>query len=180
MQHRWERCGRTSVARCQATWRVPSDALDPPFPEMQCAFPFPPINSSLLPLIDRGNPLGISALSSLYTATVLQLKPTSHAEHQEKAQCSDPERGERLLWTQRVGARADEDLKGARGAIQNVLTVKWSGHKTVLVEVPSSLEESDEVELIGMDSAKRPDHQYGRLVDDDEAVSPALRLSFSD
>jgi hypothetical protein len=54
--------------------------------------------------------------------------------------------------------------QGTRGALQNVLTVDWSGHKTVLVEVPGSgAHRSNEVEMNGMGEG-----DYGRLIDDDE------------
>lgn len=54
--------------------------------------------------------------------------------------------------------------EGTRGALQNVLTVDWSGHKTVLVEVPGSgASRSNEVEMNGMGEG-----DYGRLIDDDE------------
>ena len=45
-----------------------------------------------------------------------------------------------------------------------MLTVDWSGHKTVLVEVPGSgASRSNEVEMNGMGEG-----DYGRLIDDDE------------
>jgi len=55
----------------------------------------------------------------------------------------------------------------ARGALQNVLTVEWGNHKTVLVEVPQAgSSRSNEVEMAGMSS--RDYNNYGRLGDDDE------------
>lgn len=55
--------------------------------------------------------------------------------------------------------------QSARGALQNVLTVEWSGHKTVLVEVPTSgPSRSNEMEMSGMGDGG----DYGRLIDDDQ------------
>lgn len=52
--------------------------------------------------------------------------------------------------------------------MQDVLTVEWSGHKTVLVEVPAAApSRNSEVEMLGMgDRTVLGD--YGRLEDDDE------------
>ncbi|KAK4684414.1 hypothetical protein P7C73_g5765, partial [Tremellales sp. Uapishka_1] len=53
--------------------------------------------------------------------------------------------------------------EGAKSTLQNVLTIEWSGHKTVLVEVPSITgPKTDEVEMSGMGS----NAGYGRLMDD--------------
>ena len=48
------------------------------------------------------------------------------------------------------------------------MTVEWSGHKTVLVEVPNvAPSRTNEVEMSGM--SDRNDYgDYGRLIDDDE------------
>ncbi|GFZ45245.1 hypothetical protein JCM24511_02971 [Saitozyma sp. JCM 24511] len=57
-----------------------------------------------------------------------------------------------------------------RGALQNVLTVEWSGHKTVLVEVPSGPSRSNEVELSPLRDDSRSgagNNGYGRLDDED-------------
>jgi len=64
-------------------------------------------------------------------------------------------------------------MKNARGALQNVLTVEWSGHKTVLVELPppSGSSTSNDVELLGMGANGRDNDQYGRLSDDE--VTPS-------
>ncbi|ORX40146.1 hypothetical protein BD324DRAFT_616562 [Kockovaella imperatae] len=58
--------------------------------------------------------------------------------------------------------------ESARGALQNVLTVEWGTHKTVIIEVPQAgPSRSNEVEMYGMDT--RADHgDYGRLLDDDD------------
>ena len=56
--------------------------------------------------------------------------------------------------------------KSAREALQNVLTVEWSGHKTVLVQVPDAQStRSNEVEMSGMGESGGG---YGRLIDDEE------------
>jgi hypothetical protein len=65
--------------------------------------------------------------------------------------------------------------EGARGALQNVLTVDWSGNKTVLVEIPNAgASRSNEVEMNGMGDGGYG--QYGRL-NDDEQVSQDLSPS---
>ncbi|KAL7420521.1 hypothetical protein Q5752_004471 [Cryptotrichosporon argae] len=58
----------------------------------------------------------------------------------------------------------------ARAQLQNVLTVEWAGHKTVLVAVPEAGGASDDVEL-----EDRARGEYGRLLDDEDSPSPALR-----
>ena len=54
-----------------------------------------------------------------------------------------------------------------------MLTVDWSGHKTVLVEVPGSgASRSNEVEMNGMGEG-----DYGRLIDDDEVSLSLAHVS---
>ncbi|KAL1412910.1 hypothetical protein Q8F55_000659 [Vanrija albida] len=53
--------------------------------------------------------------------------------------------------------------EAARSQLQNVLTVEWSGNKTVLVELPPS-ERSNDVEMAGLGGGS----EYDRLVDDDD------------
>jgi hypothetical protein len=56
--------------------------------------------------------------------------------------------------------------------LQNVLTVEWDTHKTVLVQVPGAGEKGDnmEMEMGGMDrNGKR--ENYGRIADDEEVSS---------
>ena len=53
----------------------------------------------------------------------------------------------------------------ARKQIQNVLTVEWDTHKTVLVEVPGAPPVDTDVEMEGM-GLNRKDEGYGRLDDD--------------
>ena len=66
----------------------------------------------------------------------------------------------------------------ARKQIQNVLTVEWDTHKTVLVEVPGAPPVDTDVEMEGM-GLNRKDEGYGRLDDDwdDHEVSPCLVTS---
>jgi len=59
----------------------------------------------------------------------------------------------------------------ARKQIQNVLTVEWDTHKTVLVEVPGAppVERDTEMEMEGMGLNRKDgdrEHGYGRLDDD--------------
>lgn len=92
----------------------------------------------------------------------------------------------------RLGALIPGDVRRARVAdsfvladvlsyrqlevLQNVLTVEWSGHKTVLVEVPapSGPSESNEVEMLGMSSSGRDNNNYGRLSDEDVCLPRIL------
>ncbi|WOO77351.1 uncharacterized protein LOC62_01G000941 [Vanrija pseudolonga] len=57
--------------------------------------------------------------------------------------------------------------ESARSQLQNVLTVEWSGNKTVLVELPPASERSNDVEMAGL-GPKGSGSEYGRLVDHDE------------
>lgn len=58
-----------------------------------------------------------------------------------------------------------------------MLTVEWSGHKTVLVEVPAGDERSNEVELSGFTSIRDDAGGYDRLADDanDNVYDPYAR-----
>ncbi|ORY28501.1 hypothetical protein BCR39DRAFT_534974 [Naematelia encephala] len=67
----------------------------------------------------------------------------------------------------------------ARGVLQNVLTVEWEGHKTVLVEVPAGPNKSTDVEMLGMGESSRGYGAYGRLGDDDDEERVALTSSYN-
>lgn len=73
----------------------------------------------------------------------------------------------------KLGALLPND--SAREALQNVLTVEWSGHKTVLVQVPDAQStRSNEVEMSGMGESGGG---YGRLIDDEEGESTRFNTS---
>lgn len=74
---------------------------------------------------------------------------------------------------QQYHRRLADPSQATRGALQNVLTVEWSGHKTVLVEVPSGPSRSNEVELSPLRDDSRSgagNNGYGRLDDEDSDV----------
>lgn len=64
------------------------------------------------------------------------------------------------------------DIVQARAQLQNVLTVEWDTHKTVLVEVPgagSASQSSHDVEMEGLSLNRSNEREgYGRLEDDYE------------
>ena len=64
----------------------------------------------------------------------------------------------------------------ARKQIQNVLTVEWDTHKTVLVEVPGAPPVDTDVEMEGM-GLNRKDEGYGRLDDDWDDHEVGLSLT---
>jgi hypothetical protein len=58
--------------------------------------------------------------------------------------------------------------------------VEWSGHKTVLVEVPSHNPKSNDVEMSGMSSpASGATGGYGRLIDEDVGYHYLFRIELT-